>query len=149
MARVKHKNADSLSKKTECYERQEQIESDRIDIKDGFSFMGKETYDSLPLTRWLDKSEKTIEDHPDLPTEHQVTTIVERQSGIPVETLLKSKVARETLRAKSYDLEEVEKGKAIVGQDLMRLLQKLAHNKPVDTTKRDVEPEYTKLSRIV
>ena len=31
--------------------------------------MDKETYDSLPLTRWLDKSGKPIEDHPELPEE--------------------------------------------------------------------------------
>ena len=45
--RDKHQNADSLSKKTEFYERQEQREADRPEIKDGFSFMDKETYDSL------------------------------------------------------------------------------------------------------
>ena len=67
--RDKHQNADSLSKKTEFYERQEQREADRPEIKDGFSFMDKETYDSLPLTRWLDKSGKPIEDHPELPKE--------------------------------------------------------------------------------
>ena len=58
--RDKHQNADSLSKKTEFYERHEQREADRPEIKDGFSFMDKETYDSLPLTRWLDKSGKPI-----------------------------------------------------------------------------------------
>ena len=63
--RDKHQNADSLSKKTGFYERQEQREADRPEIKDGFSFMDKETYDSLPLTRWIDKSGKPIEDHPD------------------------------------------------------------------------------------
>ena len=62
--RDKHQNADSLSNKTEFYERQEQMEADRPEIKDGFSFMDKETYDSLPLTRWLNKSGKPIEDHP-------------------------------------------------------------------------------------
>ena len=67
--RDKHQNADSLSKKTEFYERQEQREADRPEIKDGFSFMDKETYDSLPLTRWLEKSGKPIEDHPELPKE--------------------------------------------------------------------------------
>ena len=65
----KHQNADSLSKKTEFYERQEQREADRPEIKDGFSFMDKETYDSPPLTRLLDKSGKPIEDHPELPKE--------------------------------------------------------------------------------
>ena len=59
------------SKKTEFYERQEQREADRPEIKDGFAFIDKETYDSLPLTRWLDKSGKLIEDHPELPAEHE------------------------------------------------------------------------------
>ena len=69
ITRDKHQNANSLSMKTEFYERQEQREADRPEIKDGFSFMDKETYDSLPLTRWLDKSGKPIEDHPELPKE--------------------------------------------------------------------------------
>ena len=62
--RDKHQNADSLSKKTEFYDSQEQKEADRPEIKDGFSFMNKETYDTLPLTRWLDKSGKLIESIP-------------------------------------------------------------------------------------
>ena len=37
----KHQNADSLSRKTEFYERQEQREADKPEIKDGFSFMTK------------------------------------------------------------------------------------------------------------
>ena len=53
-----HYNPDSLSKKTEFYERQEQKEADRPETKDGFSFMDKETYDSLQLTMWLEKSRK-------------------------------------------------------------------------------------------
>ena len=39
--RDKHQNADSLSKKTELYERQEQWEVNRPEIKDGFSVMDK------------------------------------------------------------------------------------------------------------
>ena len=39
------------------------------EIKDGFSFLDKETYDKLPLTRWLDKSGHPIPGHPDLPVE--------------------------------------------------------------------------------
>ena len=45
-----------MSKKTEFCERQEQKEANRTEIKDGFSFMDKETYDSLPLTRWLNQA---------------------------------------------------------------------------------------------
>ena len=62
--RDKHQNADSLSKKTEFYDRQEQREADRPEIKDGFFFMNQEIYDTLPLTIWLDKSGKPIESIP-------------------------------------------------------------------------------------
>ena len=48
---------------------------------------------------------------------------------------------------KCYDLEEVEKGTAVVGQDLMSLLQKLADNKPVDTNERNNEAEITRMGR--
>ena len=41
---------------------------------------------------------------------------------------------------KGYDLNEVEKGRAVVGQDLRRLLQKLADNEPADTTVKNDEP---------
>ena len=54
--RDKHQNADSLSKMTEFYERLEDKQANQSEIKDGFSFLDKETYDKLPLTRWLDKS---------------------------------------------------------------------------------------------
>ena len=81
--RGKHQNADSLNEKTEFYERQEQREADRPEIRDGFSFFDRETHDSLPLTRFLDKSGKPIEDHPELPTEHQEKAILKRKSGRP------------------------------------------------------------------
>ena len=103
--RDKHQNADSLSKKTELYERQEQNEADRPEIKDGFSFMDKETYDSLPHPRWLDKSGKPIEDHPELPAEHETKEILKRNPGMPMEMMLKTKIVRETLKSKDYDLE--------------------------------------------
>ena len=125
--RDKHQNADSLSKKTEFYER----EADRPEITDGFSFMDKETYDSLPLTRWLDKSGKPIEDYPELPEEPQKKTILKKKRGIPIEIMLKSKIVRETLKAKGYDLNQVETGDTQVDEDLWRLLEKLADDKPL------------------
>ena len=97
--RNKHQNADSLSKKTEFYERQEQREADRLEIKYGFFFMDKEMYDSLPLTRWLDKSGKPIEGYPELPKERPEKTVLKRNQGMPMEIMLKSKMVRETLKA--------------------------------------------------
>ena len=67
--RDKHQNADRLSKKTEFYERLEQKQANQAEIKEGFSFLDKETYEALPLTRWLDKSGHPIPGHPELPVE--------------------------------------------------------------------------------
>ena len=44
----KHQNADSLSKKTKFYERLEQKQANQAEIKEGFSFLDKETYEALP-----------------------------------------------------------------------------------------------------
>ena len=129
--RDKHQNADSLNKKTEFYERQEQREADRPEIKDGFSFMNKETDDSIPLTRWLDKSGKPIEDHAELPKEPPGKTILKKTRGMPIGIMLKSKIVRETLKAKGYDLNQEETGDAQMDEELMRLLEKLAEDKPV------------------
>ena len=145
--RDKHQNADSLSKKTEFYERQEQREADRPEIKDGFSFMDKETYDSLPLTRWLDKSGRPIEDHPELPKEPPEKTILKKSKRIPIEIILKSKIVKETLKAKGYDLNQVEAGTAQIDDDLMRLLEKLSDDKPVIQEKGQEEPKVTILRR--
>ena len=145
--RDKHQNADSLSKKTEFYERQEQREADRPEIKDGFSFMDKETYDSLPLTRWLDKSGKPIEDHPELPKEPLEKTILKKSRRIPVGIMLRSKIVRETLKAKGYDLDQVEEGTVRIDEDLMRLLEKLSDDKPMTQGKGQEAPELTILRR--
>ena len=145
--RDKHQNADSLSNKTDFYERQEQRDADRPEIKDGFSFMDKETYDNLPLTRWLDKSGKPIEDHPELPKEPPEKTILKRTQGMPMEIIPKSKNVRETLNAKDYDLNQVETGRAVIDEDLRRLLEKLADDKPVIKEKGEEEPEVTILRR--
>ena len=141
--RDKHQNADSLSKKTEFYERQEQREADRPEIKDGFSFMNKETYDSLPLTRWLDKSGKPIEDHPELPKDTTKETILKKNRGMPIGIMLKSKIVRETLKAKGYELNQVETVEAQIDDDLKRLLEKLADDKPVIQESCKEEPEVT------
>ena len=142
-----HQNADSLSKKTEFYERQEQREADRPEIKEGFSSMDKETYDSLPLTRWLDKSGKPIQDHPELPKEPPEKSILKKIRGMPIGIILKSKIVRERLKTKGYDLKQVETRDAQIYDDLMRLLEKLADDKPVIQEKGKEEPEVKILRR--
>ena len=109
--------------------------------------MDKETYDSLPLTRWLDKSGKPIEDHPELPKEPPEKTILKKAEGMPMEIMLNSKIVMETLKAKGYDLNQVETGRAVINEDLRRLLEKLAGDKPVIKEKGKEEPEVTILRR--
>ena len=46
--RDKHQNADNLSRKNEFYERLEQKQANQAEIKEGFSFLDKKTYEALP-----------------------------------------------------------------------------------------------------
>ena len=46
--RDKHQNADSISKKTEFYERLEQKQANQAEIKEGFSFLDKEILKCFP-----------------------------------------------------------------------------------------------------
>ena len=108
--------------------------------------MDKETYDSLPFTRWLDKSGKPIEDHPELPEERPERTILKR-NRMPMEVMLKSKIVRETLKAKGYDLNQVETGSAKIGEDLRGFLENLADDKPVVRNNAKDGPEVTILRR--
>ena len=48
-----------------------------------------------------------------------------------MEIMLKSKIVRETLKAKGYDLNQVETGRAEIDEDLKRVLEKLGDDKPV------------------
>ena len=48
-----------------------------------------------------------------------------------MEKMLKSKIVRETLKSKGYRLDEMETGKVTVGEDLRKLLERLADDKPV------------------
>ena len=96
--RDKHQNADSLTKKTEFYERLESKQANQAEIKDGFSFLDKETYDKLPLTKWLDKSGHPIPGHPDLPVE-TVAEIKVSASGepVPLDLLVRSNLVQQEL----------------------------------------------------
>ena len=59
--RDKHQNADSLSKKTEFYERLGAEAGQSGGSKGGILVSGQRTYEALPLTRWLDKSGHPIQ----------------------------------------------------------------------------------------
>ena len=64
-----------------------------------------------------------------------------------METMLKSKIVRETLKAKCYDPDEVETGRVTIGEELRRLLEKLADDKPVARNNDKDKPEVTILKR--
>ena len=96
--RDKHQNADSLSKKTEFYERLEEKQANQSEIKDGFSFLHKETYDNLPLTRWLDKSGHPIPGHPDRPVETAAEIkLLARGEPVPLDLLVRSNLVQQEL----------------------------------------------------
>ena len=96
--RDKHQNADSLSKKTEFYERLEEKQANQSEIKDGFSFLDKETYDKLPLTRWLDKSGHPIPGHPNLPVETAAEIkLLARDEPVPLDLLIRSNLVQQEL----------------------------------------------------
>ena len=94
----KQQNADSLSKKTEFYERLEQKQASQAEIKEGFSFLDKETYEALRLARWLDKSGHPIPGHPELPVEKAaVIEILSKKDPVPLELLLRSNLLQQEL----------------------------------------------------
>ena len=96
--RDKHQNADSLSKKTEFYERLEEKQANQADIKDGFSFLDKETYEKLPLTKWLDKSGHPIPGHPELPVETAAEIkVLARDEPVPLDLLVRSNLVQQEL----------------------------------------------------
>ena len=96
--RDKHQNADSLSKKTEFYDRLEEKQGNQSEIKDGFSFLDKETYDKLPLTRWLDKSGHPIPGHLDLPVETAAEIkVLARGEPVPLDLLVRSNLVQQEL----------------------------------------------------
>ena len=96
--RDKHQNADNLSKKTEFYERLEQKQANQAEIKEGFSFLDKETYEALPLTRWLDKSGHPIPGHPELPVEKAAEIkILSKEDPVPLDLLLRSNLVQQEL----------------------------------------------------
>ena len=124
--RDKHQNADSLSKKTEFYERLEEKQANQSEIKDGFSFLDKETYDELPLTRWLDKSGHPIPGHPDLPVETAAEIkFLARGEPVPLDLLVRSNLVHQELTRLGINSMALLKKTVNVAPDVMRKLRDL------------------------
>ena len=58
-----------------------------------------------------------------------------------MEVMLKSKIVSETLKAKGYDLKQVQVESTKIGEDLSGLLENLADDRPVVRTNDNDEPE--------
>ena len=137
--RDKHQNADSLSKKTEFYERLEQKQANQAEIKEGFSFLDKETYEALPLTRWLDKSGHPIPGHPELPVEKAAEIkILSKEDPVSLDLLLRSNLVQQELsRMNINSLSLLDKTVQVTPQ-VMRMLGGLLER---EVTRDD--PEWT------
>ena len=102
--REKHQNADSLSKKSEFYERLEQKQANQAEIKEEFSFLNNETYKALPLTRWLDKCGHPIPGQPELPVEKVAEIkILSENDPVPLDLLLRSNLVQQELSRMSIN----------------------------------------------
>ena len=121
--RDKHQNADSLSKKTKFYERLELKQAIQAEIKEGFSFLDKETYETLPLTRWLDKSGHPIPGRPELPVEKAAEIkILSKKHPVPLDLLLRSNLVHQELsRMNINNLSILDKTVQVTPQ-MMRML---------------------------
>ena len=123
--RDKHQNADNLSKKTEFYERLEQKQANQPEIKEGFSFLDKETYEALPLTRC--PVEKAAE-----------IKILSKEDPVPLDLLLRSNLVQQELsRMNINSLSLLDKTVQVTPQ-LMRMLGGLLER---EVTRDD--PEWT------
>ena len=96
--RDKHQNADNLSKKIEFYEILVEKQANQAENKEGFSFLNKETYEALPLTRWLDKSGHPIPGNPELSVEEAAEIkILSKKDLVPLDLLLRSNLVQQEL----------------------------------------------------
>ena len=119
--RDKHQNADSLSKKTEFYERLEQKQASQAEIKEGFSFLDKEIYEALPLTRWLDKSGHPIPGQ--LPVEKAAEIkILSKRDPVPLDLLLRSNLVQQELSRKNINSLSLLDTTVQVTPQVMRML---------------------------
>ena len=121
--RDKNQNNDSLSKKTEFYERLEQKQANQAEIKEGFLFLNKETYEALPLTRWLDKSGHPIPGHAELPVEKAAEIkILSQKDPVPLELLLRSNLVQQELSRMNFNSLSLLDKTVQVTPQVMRML---------------------------
>ena len=67
--RTQQRNADGLSKRTNNYVHWEKIVMTLPKVSKGFNFMSQDGYENLCTVPYIDKHEKFIPNHPELPAE--------------------------------------------------------------------------------
>ena len=117
----------------------EQKQANQAEIKEGFSFLDKETYQTIPLTRWLDKSGHPIPGHPELPVEKAAEIkILSKEDPAPLDLLLRSNLVQQELsRMNINSLSFLDKTVQVTPQ-VMRMLGGLLER---EVTRDD--PEWT------
>ena len=136
--RDKHQNADSLSKKTEFYERLEEKQANQAEIKDGFSFLDKETYDKLPLTRWLDMSGHPIPGQLELlvETAAEIKVLARGDHPVPLDLLVRSNLVQQELTRLGINSIALLSRKVKMAPDVMGKLRDLL-DREVDRRDRE------------
>ena len=96
--RYKHQYTVSYSQTTEFYENLEQKQANQAEIKKGFWFLDKKTYEALPSTRLLDKFEHPIPGQPELPVEEAAEIkLLSKKDPEPLDLLLRSNLVQQEL----------------------------------------------------
>ena len=117
----------------------EQKQAKQAELKEGFSFLDKETYEAFTLTRWLDKSGHPIPGHPELPVEKAAEIrILSKKDPVSLDLLLRSNLVQQELsRMNIYSLSLLDKTVQVTPQ-VMRMLGGLLER---EVTRDD--PEWT------
>ena len=128
--RHKHHNSNSLSKKTEFNEQLEEKQANQAEIKNGFSFLDKETYDKLPLTWWVDQSGHPITGYPEPPVETAAEIqVLARGEPVPLDLLVRSNLVQQDLTSFGTNSIALLKKTVSVALDVMGKLRPLLDRK--------------------
>ena len=117
----------------------EQKQANQAEIKEGFSFLDKETYEALLLTRWLDKSGHPIPRHPEFPVEKAAEIkILSKEDPVPLDLLLRSNLVQQELSRMNINSLSLLDKTVQVTPEVMRMLGGLLEREVI----RD-DPEWT------
>ena len=131
--RDKNQNADSLSKNMGFYKRLEEEQANQGKIRDGFSFLDKDTYDKLPFTRWLDKLGHSIPGQPELPAERAAEMkVLAKSDPVTLDLLVCSNLVEQEITSPGMNSIALLNKTVSVAPDVMRKLRDLL-NREVET----------------